>query len=180
MLLLLLLSLLFPLLARAGRCAECFRCAVWSVSLSVFLSFLSLLSVSLSSSIVSRRVSSTHLPSRASSAALVAGHQTLRLFLALRMLDPSSIRIRHAYLPPCNVSVRHFHILMNLSISSFLYSSTRSSSRALLLRTLSPSSSRPLSALRSPCVLLPTSRSRCTLLSSHALISIFFPRVPFS
>ena len=47
-LLLLLLSLLFPLLARAGRCAECFRCAVWSVSLSVFLSFLSLLSVSLS------------------------------------------------------------------------------------------------------------------------------------
>ena len=154
MLLLLLLSLLFPLLARAGRCAECFRCAVWSVSLSVFLSFLSLLSVSLSSSVVSRRVSSTHLPSRASSAALVAGHQTLRLSLALRMLDPSSIRIRHAYLPPCNVSVRQVHIFMNLSISSFLYSSTRSSSRALLLRTLFP----PHRALSSPhsqlCALL--------------------------
>ena len=48
-------------------------------------------------------------PSRTSSAALPAACQTLRLPLALRMLDPSSIRIHHALfhqiMYPCDTSV---------------------------------------------------------------------------
>ena len=79
--------------ALCGRCST--RCNVLSVHcLSVCL----LSHFSHFASSARHRISSTMSPSRAHSAALLAARQTRRRPLALRMLDPSSIRIHHAFL----------------------------------------------------------------------------------
>ena len=78
------------------------------------------------------RISSTLSPSRACSAALLAARQTRRRPLALRMLDPSSIRIHHAFL-------NHVMCLFDTSLSSqiwFLLSPSLFSSISCLNFTL--------------------------------------------
>ena len=67
----------------------------------------------LSASSALHRVSPTPSPSRASSAALLAARQTMRLPLALRMLDPSSIQIHDALsITLCACSAHpHLHAL---------------------------------------------------------------------
>ena len=99
--------------AFCGRCST--RCNVLSVhclSVCLFPHF------SHFASSAGHWVSSTLSPSRACSAALLAARQTRRRPLALRMLDPSSIRIHHAF--PRHVSVRHITVFTKLvSVLSF-------------------------------------------------------------
>ena len=137
--------------SRCGTMCRVFSLHCLSVCLPLFLPSLSCLSAS--SALY--RVSPTESPSRPSSAPLLAARQTLRLPLALCMLDPSSIRAI-------------FHHVMCLfgtsspSCTDFLFSSS------LFTSTHSTCVLHLSSFRRSPSALLLSSSSRlpCALTSS--------------
>ena len=131
--LLLLLSLqllqLLPLRAGAGLCAECFRCS----ACFVFLVFPCPISPPLPLPLDSGSLRPPS-PSRASSAALLTAHQILRLPLALRMLDPSFIRIHHA---PFHHVMCLFDTSVSLSVRSLLSTSFSSTHSFFVILSLS-------------------------------------------
>ena len=91
-------------------------------------------------------------PSRAFSAALLAARHTLRLPLALRILDPSPFWIHHALRHHVvRLSDTALSTYVRFMFSSSLFSPTPSS-RILLLSLLSRATPAPL-LLRGPCAL---------------------------
>ena len=104
--------------AFGGRCSTI--CRMFSLHCLVCFSTFLLHHFSPSASSARPWVSSTLSSSRACLVALLAARQTLRLPLALRMLDPSSIRTHHSFL-------HHVMYLFGTSLPScaeFLVSST--------------------------------------------------------
>ena len=141
----LLLSLLRPLLQLLWQ--DDVQSVFTALSALSLPSFFSLLSSSASPA--PRWVSSTPSPSRACSAALLAARQTLRLHLALRMVDPSSIWLHHALL---------HHVMFDAWLSSYVWFTSPSFPFSPLLHRAPPEPS-PLSPvyLARSCALLDSS-----------------------